>query len=553
MDERLVQEVIEEIGTLTLAKFGLNIFSLNTYAAYESSVLATNDVSKMYKQHKNNHGYYGHAFEAIDVGQNNIKDSLLNTGNKTYTTDVLGDIQKVQGIHREKNIQNLNPKDRDKYDYYMKNYGDEVEKFDFSKKELNDLARKNHNITDTVTLDKNGIPVKSAQLKVIKNTNDLLKERYLEGDSAVDELRVPFDDYKRHKDELEKIIRRGEESNNENLIARGEKAKAALEKLNANNVANRIMCENPKTTAIVMQSISAGAHVAQAGLSDAIVVALSTLANGLICEIRDMFSGKPDSELSIMDRVKRLLNRIIEAFKKSFVRGAGFGSIDAAVGILGQIFTSITSSLKLLWKQTRNSLKSIYNAIYSYVSDEIKSMRDLISAILKALFSSAWAVSTVALESKLAVELSVLLGPISFLAHFLAPAFAIVVGAFSVVLTSRAIDSVLDVLFGVFASKNMAKKRADEIATLVITNLEPLMSEGDRLQKIIEDEHRGRLLSADSSFSDYQKSCQRYDEEGVYRALNSMSLLWGRELQIKDIDDMQKILENRNRCGKLIW
>ncbi|WP_181371313.1 hypothetical protein [Helicobacter pylori] len=32
------EEVIEEIGTQTLARLGLNIFSLNTYKAYGASV-----------------------------------------------------------------------------------------------------------------------------------------------------------------------------------------------------------------------------------------------------------------------------------------------------------------------------------------------------------------------------------------------------------------------------------------------------------------------------------------------------------------------------------
>ena len=38
----LYKEVIDEIGTQTLAKFGLNIFSLNTYGAYDASVQTKN-------------------------------------------------------------------------------------------------------------------------------------------------------------------------------------------------------------------------------------------------------------------------------------------------------------------------------------------------------------------------------------------------------------------------------------------------------------------------------------------------------------------------------
>jgi len=45
-------EVINEIGTQTLAKFGLNIFNLNSYAGYEESVKGSNNVFYTYEKHK---------------------------------------------------------------------------------------------------------------------------------------------------------------------------------------------------------------------------------------------------------------------------------------------------------------------------------------------------------------------------------------------------------------------------------------------------------------------------------------------------------------------
>ena len=72
----LYEEVIDEIGTQTLARFGLNIFSLNTYGAYGASVTATNIVSNTYSRHKNNDKFYGQTFEDLDVGQKNIMEIL---------------------------------------------------------------------------------------------------------------------------------------------------------------------------------------------------------------------------------------------------------------------------------------------------------------------------------------------------------------------------------------------------------------------------------------------------------------------------------------------
>lgn len=156
-----VEEVIEEIGTQSLAKLGLNIFSLNTYAAYGASAQMTSDTARAYNQHKKNDKIFGQTFEELDIGIQNIKDSLLNTENKTYTTDTLADIKYAQDILKSnKKIENLDEKDRQKVEYILAYYADEVENMDFSDPILAALAHKNHTTTDTVTLDKEGNVIK---------------------------------------------------------------------------------------------------------------------------------------------------------------------------------------------------------------------------------------------------------------------------------------------------------------------------------------------------------------------------------------------------------
>ncbi|MDE7254634.1 MAG: hypothetical protein K2N54_00465, partial [Helicobacter sp.] len=405
--KELYEEVIDEIGTQTLARLGLNIFNVNTYAAYSASVTMTNDTARAYNQHKNNDKYFGQTFEELDIGMRNIADSLLNAGTKTYTTDTLADIKKTQEILRDgKNLANLSAEDRVKVEHILANYPDEVKDMDFSdsNSDLSKLAKKNHNTTDTVTIDKNGKVMQTSQLKVIKKTDDLLKDRYLEGDSAVDELKVPFEDYKKHKEELERLIAKGKDSSDPKVIEKARKANIALEKLNANNVCNRLMCENPRITALTTQAIVASGHVAQAGASDAIVAAMTTFASGVVYEVRIMYETRAiDSEISIMDRIKRLLQKVLDSFKGTFVRGAGFGMVDAAMGVLGQFFTSCVARVRTLWHNIRASAKSIYNGIYDYASGKITNMRELLSTILKSIFSAAGAVSAVALEQKLAV------------------------------------------------------------------------------------------------------------------------------------------------------
>lgn len=545
--KELYEEVIDEIGTQTLARLGLNIFNVNTYAAYSASVTMTNDTVRAYNQHKANAQGFGYYFEELDSGTRNITDSLLNAGAKTYTTAILADIKKTQEILQDgKKLANLNT-------YILANYLDEVKGMDFSKGDLKRLIElsakyhkdgkgelKHHTTTDTVTLDKNG-NIEKAQLKVIKKTNDLLEDKYFENN----ELRVPLDDYKKHKENLEKMIAKGKDSDDPKVIEKARKAEIALEKLNANNVCNRLMCENPRITAVATQAIVASGHVAQAGASDAIVAAMTTFASGVVYEVKNMYESRAiDSEISIMDRIKRLLQNVLDSFKGAFKRGAGFGIIDAVMGALGQFFTSCVARVRTLWHNIRASAKSIYNGIYDYASGKITSMHELLSTILKSIFSAAWVIPTLALEQKL--ELMLPFGTL------LAPLFAIATGAFAVVLTSRGIDMVLDSAFALFGQRDRAKLRAEEIAALVSAELPALIAEQRELERIIAQTHRQRLIAFDMSFHDYQLASARYQSAETTRALDAINARWGKRLQTQTMDDVKAILQGEH-TGILQW
>lgn len=525
----LHEEIIDEIGTQTLARFGLNIFSLNTYDAYSASVTSTNIVSDTYNRHKNNDKAFGQYFEDLDVGQKNIKSELFDNGEKSFTTDALADIKNTANILQSgKKRENLNEKDRAKFDFVMRNYGDEVKTI-LSDETMLSHANKNDPSTDTVTFDAEGNVIQRSQHKVIQKTQDLLKDRYLENN---DVLTMPFDDYKRHKENLEKMI-----GDPRGSTEQKEKAQKALGMLNKNNVTNRLMCENPRTTAVITQSIAASGHVVQAGMSDAIVVSLSTLANGAVFEIKDAFSEK-GSDISISDRIKRLLSKVIDAFKETFGRGASFGALDVGVGILTQIFSSISTKLKYLWKELRTSLKSIFNAIYSFITGKIKSYKELISVIVKSLLSAVMVVGTIALESKLEAFLAPLVTPI--VASFLAPALAIVIGSIAVVLMSKTVDLALNTLFGVFSQRDIAKMKAEKVQELYESLLPALIEEKEELRELIASTYKERKLTLEKSFEDFKQGLSSNDIDTVICGLIGINEMYGKELQFatqKEFDE----------------
>lgn len=553
MSKPIYEEVIDEIGTQTLARIGLNIFSFSTYNAYGASVTMTNntmyqhdrkngmltpelkddDTDEIYNQKLKNgkSTYRGYMYETLEEGFQNVNNAFLNKGDKTYTTDTIYDIRNTaRFIQDGKKLENLNEKDRAKFEMIMQNYGDEV----------NDVLKGNDNfgnfskcdmVTDLVTYDKDGNIIKQEQLKVIGNTDNLLKDRYLSGEVY---LKVPFDDYKRHRENLEEMI-----NDPKTKPETKEAAKMALDKLNKSNYANRLMCDNPRATAILTQSAVASSHIVSVGTSDGIVVALSTLANGAIYEIKDMFSENGE-KISITQRLKRLINKVIEAFKSTFKRGAGFGVIDDIIGVLSQIFKSISAKIKYIWKNLRNSAKSIYNVIYDFITGKTKTYKDLISAIIKALFSFTAIISSIGLETQIEAVLSPIITPV--IASFVAPVLAIVIGAFAVVLGTRAIDSAINFLFGVYLDLIKSRERRAEIEKVIDEFLPQLVEDNEKLETLIKTKFKDMKLKLDSSFADLQNAIISSNSTLFINSLVQINGVYGQKLKYVSFEEFDQAM-----------
>ena len=211
----LHEEIINEIGTQTLARFGLNIFNLNTYAGYEESVKGSINVFDAYNKHKNNPNYFGQTFEDLDVSQRNIDAAMHNKDERYTTTDNLGDV--------------------------------------------------NDPITDVRKLSSDVEVLENYQHKVIKDSAGLFgkNNKYLQNDKIV----VAKDDYEKHKNYLEKMIQ-----NTKDEEAR-KNAKELLSKLEASDI-SRDEAINARTTSVKIQATQAGNHIVQTGVSDAVIVAL---------------------------------------------------------------------------------------------------------------------------------------------------------------------------------------------------------------------------------------------------------------------------------------
>ncbi|WP_297966450.1 hypothetical protein [uncultured Campylobacter sp.] len=593
MSKAIYEEIIDEIGTQTLARFGLNIFSLNTYAGYEASIAMTNEAVYTHNANKNKikptqnnpdeySSYRGDIFDALHSSTLNLKSALDGSGERLYSTDRLYEIQETQKIN-EQIKKGEKPKVLPKfYEFIMTNYADEVKNMDFNSKELQNLATsgnykskklKNHESTDSVTFDKNGKIIKKEQLKTTKNPEsqflqtpngiDATKEndknnafmvnedksdisyitsqdgskiyikhkdgsdiyKYIENN---DNITVPYDDYVFCKEELEKIINDTSKPQEKRL-----RAKQALEKLNKNNLLNRTMLENPRTTAATVQSVVAASHIAQAGLSDATVVCLSTLANGAIYEIKDAFIG--GSEISLIKRLERLIKKSLEPFAQTFKRGAGFGAIDILIKSLAQILTQIGKRIAKLWDSVRTSAKSIYNAICDYVSGKIKTFGEMVSVIVKSLFSAAMVFGSALLETQLDAYLAPILTPT--ISSILSPAITIVLCSIAVVMGAKFIDKALSCFFGVYAQLQKSRQKAAEISALADEVLPELVKDNDKIEELMKTKFKQISASLESSFETLQKAFSRDDGELLLQSLISINDIYGKKLKYTDKEE----------------
>jgi len=468
------EEIINEIGTQTLAKFGLNIFNLNSYAGYEASVNGTNSVFNTYEKHKNNPNYFGQTFEDLDVTQRNIEAAKHNEDYRFDTTDNLGDV--------------------------------------------------NDRITDIRKYCSDGEILENYQHKVIKDSAKLFGKdnKYLQNDKII----VAKDDYPKHQKYLEKMAQ-----NSKNPETR-KNAQELLEKLEPSEI-SREEAINARTTALEMQGKEAFGNIIQTGLSDSVVVALSSLANGAIYEIKDAFSDN-SSDISITLRIKRLLRKVLNDFYSTFKRGASFGALDVGVGILSQIFKSISSKLMSIWKSLRTAAKSIFNAIYSFITNKIKTYQELISTIIKGLLSAVLVVGTVALEMQLKVFLDPLVTPI--VASFLAPALAIVIGSIAVIVSMRGVDIALNALFGTFSQAKLANMKAEKVKEICAELLPDLITEKNELKELIEKTYKERKLTFEKSFAEFKRGLSNNNINSIMCGLISINSMYKQKLQYETFE-----------------
>lgn len=485
-------ELMQELETQSLSRFGLNIFNVNSYAAYIESSKLTTYMQKTVEQHGKNPNGFGQMFETYEVGLENIQNAYNNDKTRVFTTDELDEIRKLN-----------NEKDFKFGDTIRANYSDKEINSISNNLKLDEYAKTNHTLVDAVGIDKNGNIVKKEQLKAISDS--IFSKSYDKYFEAGVKVRVDEETYKRAEQEIEKSrekVNKQNKNQKENLYklkVKEDKFKQLIKGQDRSNAGysdkiddktGHTDGESALKESYIMQAKTAGVNVLETGFSDSYTAILNVFASGSVYELKDEFILKNHEDFSI--RIERILKRVYEVGSDNFVRGASYGVIDTLMIIISQYLKAIGGNLKTIWTNLRNSAKSIYNAIYQFIKGQIKTYSELIRIILKSLFSAIIVGFGIALEQKLSI----------YVGNTLAIAISILICSVGVAIFVQSLDLAINGFLAICAKADVAKKRREEVEALFNEVMPKMIENRKSLEKYLDNYISNLSTKSDLCFND---------------------------------------------------
>ncbi|GHV56307.1 hypothetical protein FACS189460_0830 [Deltaproteobacteria bacterium] len=346
------------------------------------------------------------------------------------------------------------------------------------------LAKINHQQVDVVTFDAKGNIVNCAQLKALSETTSiqyLLQDKYLTEPGAPDYLEVPSNTFDRTEDTLKKLA-----SGNDAEMA--EKAKIALTKLKKSDV-SMSESKSPYTSIAVQTTADVAKRVGERS-GKLLLSELATISiGGAMWEIKDEFSN-PGS-ITIPERLERLIKtiwtKLAAASTLTLKKELALEILHLITGAVANVFKSAKNLLSV----TMQSIGSVWDAIWNYLTGKLSSFSELVTIILKTLTSIGIASFAFILETEL-----IGVGIPSLLAGILAAAAA----AMAIVLANKSIDVIVLTLVASFSRAEAAKLRAEQVAAKSQEILPKIIAQRDELEAFIDTHYAKREQLFQKSF-----------------------------------------------------
>ena len=200
--------------------------------------------------------------------------------------------------------------------------------------------------------------------------------------------------------------------------------------------------------------------------------------------------------------------RFLASVKDRSVREIGIEAITAGASVLAAPLRMATATvdkiidvLRRLWME--------------FVAGKVKTLANVVSACLKAVFAAASIGVAVAVESELALQI----GSVPF-GDILAALCAAVVAGVMIVLGNRGIDYVVRSLFGLFQGAEVARCRREEIEAFCAEAVPRLVEDREHLKALVESHIAGHEAVLDRTFPDLRLARDTDDIDGFIKALN---------------------------------
>ena len=365
--------------------------------------------------------------------------------------------------------------------------------------EIEHLAQGNHDHTDVVTITPQGIV--TAQVKNLDNPSSYFGEFKKDHDN--DQFIVPMDKYESVKADLEKRAKKGGED--------GDRAKEFLQKLEPASV-GRWGTRNPRLahSAKVAQDAATrtGRRIGAGVATDVALIAIG----GVAWEIREAY--RDPGAMTLMERVDRLLrvvwSKIRSAIKDRALREIGFEALSMGVSMLA-------APLKMARAAVSKILSTAQRLWMDFVAGKIKSLADVVSAILKAVYSVACIGVAIAVERYLSTVLGVVPG-----GEMLSAVLAAAVAGVIIVIGNHGIEAIVQGLAALSARAELARRRREEIERFCAQAIPRMIADRDRLEDLVDRHLAERGIALDCAFADMGEA---RDDEDLGRFLDALKAL----------------------------
>lgn len=501
----ILRDVADEVGNQLHRRFtsifGSKLALADGVALYSNQVSACRSVYNVTHNKdgspNKNPAVYGFIFESLAVGDQNRDAIIENTGVNYDRVDDL---------------------------YYKKcKKGEKL-----PHKDLDSIATFNNTYTDVVGYDENGIQQKQ-QLKVVKDTRDLLEERYTtsQDTQAPDVILVPADDYDRHEENLKRMAC----SPDEEVATR---AKAALAKLRKSPLTrDQIQTQKAAYVHVATQTLKDGCYRAGERAMQGILAEAGMLViGGAIWELRDAATNP--SELTIWQRFERFLGIFWKKLTTSAVVRVGkefaLEALHLLFGVLRSVFKSAGALLSTLGK----GISTVWESIYGYLTGKIESFSHLVAIILKTLMTIGIGTLAFTLEQQLTA-----LGIPGLLSGLLAAALA----GLAVVFANRSIDAAVFTLTSLFSRVQASRLRREQIEEVCREAIPRLRARREELEFSLQTYYAERAQLFENSFTSLKSALASRDSVKACMALEFLNQAFGCTLGWKtdaEFDDMME-------------